>query len=318
MQIKNYNSIFLSLILLLSSVSVSQARTIKAGVMESTPVSIVAEWPIGQDTQIGEHFSARIVEDIISDSGEVHIPRNSRVIGTIMRMDNAKSFHRNGRVDIRFEKIIFPDNITTIDINADGDLIKRNGQKIQLAKQGLKQAGTGALLGAFMGLRFGGILGSSTSSASNLAIGAMTGASISLISFIGKKGKEVEITPGLPMILNITNMEKQNYVAQNMEIPELKKVAAEIISVKDNVIDIAIDNQLEKDIPLTNIKIIDGLGYTIKPNLALSYHDRKAIPAGKSSSYKLKFSPSTKDARYWIVLTDSFNKQEYFREELDY
>lgn len=308
-------SIIILLVLCQSSIS---AKTIKAGIMESTPVSIVAEWPIGKDTQIGEHFSARIVEDIVSDSGEIHIPKNSRVIGTITKMDNAKSFHRNGRVDIKFEKIIFPDNITTIEINADGDLIRHNGKKLKMAKEGLKNTAGGALMGAFLGLRFGGILGTGTSTASNLAIGAVTGASVSLISFIGKKGKEVEINPGLPMILNITNMEKQNYVAQNLGFPEKKRVEAEIISVKDNEIDISIDNQLTKDIPLTNIKIIDGLGYTIKPNLALNYHDIKAIPAMTSTSYKLKFSPTTKDARYWIVLTDSFNKQEYFREELSY
>lgn len=304
--------ILLSAILIGSNV---KAEIIKTGVMESTPVPIIAEWPVDENTQIGEHFSAKIVEDIVGAGNEIIIPKGSRVLGTVVALENAKSFNRDGRVDILFERIILPDNTTTININADGSL--------QVDKRFLEAAGNmalkttgGALLGALAGFRFGGILGTGTSTASNLAIGAITGASLSLISFVSKKGKEIEINPGLPMTLNILEMNSSNYKEQQIAMQNPTDVTALVKDFKNNKIAIEIDNKLKHAIPLTNLKIIDGLGYTVKPNIAFGYHDLKSIPAKSNSTYEFEFNPSTKNSRYWLVLTDSFGKQEYFRKEL--
>lgn len=293
----------------------ANADAIKAGVSENTPVPIIAEWPIGEDTQVGEHFSARIVEDIVSDAGEVFIPKNSRVIGIVTDVTPAKSFNRNGKVDIQFTQIIFPDNITTINIAADGSMIPDKNAKLKFTGDALAKTAGGAILGALAGLKFGGIIGTGSSSASNLAIGAMTGASLSLISFVAKKGDQVEINPGLPMVLNIAQMDKKDYAGQQMASTE-EKVKAMILSYSDKKIEIEIQNQLKHSIPLSNLKIVDGLGYTLKPNIPLNYHDMKSIPAKSVSTYEFEFTPTTKNGRYWLVLTDSFNKQEYFRKEI--
>jgi len=312
-------SIFITLILaMLGPVNASiSSSPLQVGVSENTPVPIVAEWPIGPDTQVGEHFSARIIDDIVSDTGEVFIPKGSRVLGTVISIDAAKSFHRGGKVDIDFEKIIFPDNITAIKINADGSLEKEINKGTRLTKEALGKTATGAIMGAITGFKFGGIVGSGTSTASNIAIGAMTGASLSLITFIAKKGEEIEIFPGLPMILNITDMEQQKYAAQQMlEQEESKEVAAYILRSDEKKISVEIENNLRRAIPLSNLKIVDGLGYTVKPNIPFNYHDSKSIPAKTSATYEFEFNPTSKKGRYWLVLTDSFNKQVYFRKEL--
>lgn len=308
--------IFIALILTILG-PVNSKEPIEVGVSENTPVPIVAEWPIGPDTQVGEHFSARIVEDISSDTGEIFIPKGSRVLGTVVGIEAAKHFHRGGKVDIDFEKIVFPDNITTIRINADGTLVKETGKGAELTKEALGKAATGAIFGAITGFKFGGIVGSGTSTASNIAIGAMTGASLSLISFIAKKGDEVEIFPGLPMILNITDMEKQQYRAQEL-ITETQsnEVEAVILKHKEQKIAVEIENNMRRAIPLSNLKIVDGLGYTVKPNIPFGYHDLKSIPAKSSGTYEFEFNPTSKKGRYWLVLTDSFGKQVYFRKEL--
>jgi hypothetical protein len=312
---KKYLSLILVLNLALLANLKAKAEIIKAGVSQSTPIPIIAEWPINEGTQVGEHFSARIVEDISSETGEVFIPKNSRVIGIVVNVDPAKSFNRNGKVDIQFTKILFPDNVTSIDILADGSMKASSGSKAQQVVDALAKTTGGAVLGAIAGLKFGGIIGTGSSSASNLAIGAMTGASLSLISFIAKKGNQVEINPGLPMVLNINQMQKQEYSLQQM-ISQDDKVKAIILSYNDKKIEIEIENQLKHSIPLTNLKIVDGLGYTMKPNIPLNYHDTKAIPAKSVSTYEFEFTPSTKNGKFWLVLTDSFNKQEYFRKEI--
>ncbi len=312
---KKYLSIILALSLLIINTKPVCAETIKVGISESTPIPIIAEWPINEGTQVGEHFSARIVEDISSEAGEVYIPKNSRVIGVVVAVESAKSFNRNGKVDIQFTKIIFPDNVTSIEILADGTMKASSGSKAEQVVDALAKTTGGAILGAIAGLKFGGIIGTGSSSASNLAIGAMTGASLSLISFIAKKGNQVEINPGLPMVLNINQMQKQDYSGQQI-VSQDDKVKAVILSYNDKKIEIEIENQLKHSIPLTNLKIVDGLGYTMKPNIPLNYHDTKAIPAKSVSTYEFEFTPTSKNGKFWLVLTDSFNKQEYFRKEI--
>lgn len=304
-------------LLLICFIKPVYSQTIKVGVSENTPVPIVAEWPVSSDTQVGEHFSARIVEDIVTDDGIVLIPKNSRVVGTIVDMTTARTFRRNAKVDIRFEKIIFPDNIQTLTINADGLLIKDDHEKMKLAAGAGASAVEGAVLGSLLGFKFGGIIGTGTSSASSLAIGAMSGAGISLITFLSKKGDEVEINPGLPMTLNIVAMDEQKYKQEQL-VMDNPGVNAVILQYNQNKLSIEIENNLRHSIPLTNLKIVDGLGYTVSPNMAFAYHDTKVIPAKSSSTYEFQFNPTTSidKAKYWLVLTDSFNKQEYFRKEI--
>jgi hypothetical protein len=305
------------LLCIIGPLKVESKKPIQVGVSENTPVPIIAEWPIGPDTQVGEHFSAKIVDDIVSDSGEIFIPKGSRVTGTVLAIEPAKSFNRGGKVDINFEKIIFPDNITSINILADGSLEKDPSKNAKFAGQALGKTTAGALLGALAGFKFGGIVGSGTSTASNIAIGAMTGASLSLISFIAKKGDEVEIFPGLPMILNIMDMESQNYKAQQLLNEESSaEVQAHILKQDYNKISVSIENNLRRAIPLSNLKIVDGLGYTVRPNIPFNYHDLKNIPAKTSATYDFEFNPTSKEGRYWLVLTDSFNKQVYFKKEI--
>lgn len=315
-RIANTINLLIIIALLQASFSFASARRIRMGVSENTPVAIVAEWPIGASTQLGEHFSARIVEDVVSSSGEIFIAKNSRVVGRVVDLKTAGAFHRNGKVDIRFEQIIFPDNVTTLNIRADGKL-EKTGKPLKAIGEALGAVAVGAAKGAILGFKFGGIVATGTSAATNLAIGAAGGAGISLISFISKKGRNVEINPGLPMTLNILDMQKQDYMAQQIHKPDqVTRVNAEIIKTKENKLTISIKNDLRHSIPLTNLKIIDGLGYTVKPNISYGYFDTKSIPAKSNDVYDFEFNPLHKSSRYWLVLTDSFGKQEYFRQEI--
>jgi hypothetical protein len=301
--------------LLIAILGPVNASTIEASVSQNTSVPIVAEWPIGADTQVGEHFSARIIEDVVSDTGEIFIPKNSRVMGTVIDIKEAQSFHRGGQVNINFEKIIFPDNISVLKIDADGTLTKQN-RILAKTGEGALQTMKGAITGASLGFRFGGIIGSGSSTASNIAIGAATGASISLISFIASKGQEVEINPGLPMILNINDMQSQKYKGLSLAKDLEKPVQAHIKRINEKRVSVNISNNLDQELPLTNLKIVDALGYTIKPNIGYKYHDKKVIAPNSIKQYEFEFTPTTKNAKYWIVLTDSFGKQEYFRQEI--
>lgn len=308
-------TILLIIVLQLITNSVN-AAVIKAGVMETTPISIVAEWPISSDTQVGEHFSARVIEDLVSSAGEIIIPRNSRVIGLIKDVQNAKTFHRDAKVDIEFEKIVFPDNVQTLFIKADGTLIKDEMKNIKLAGNAIKATTMGAAWGALTGLKFGGVLGLGTSYGSNLAIGAMTGSSIALISFISKSGKDVEIYPGLPMVLNIITLQEQNYKGQHLVKNIDTGVDIKILSYHNDEVMLEITNYTKRAISLSNLKIVDALGYAVHPDLIYDRLNSPYIAPYTAARFKFKFATRKQDTREWIVITDNFNKQEYCRVEI--
>lgn len=323
----NYAVIATILYLLYLSFNPALAEApIKAGVMESTPLQVVAEWSINPDTQEGEHFSARVVDSFIGPEGEVLIPRNSRVVGTIVKVDGAKTFHRDAEVTVRFEKIIFPDNITSIEIQADGSLRqsvannRTKPEKILSAAgaiaQGAIETGMGAFTGATLAYKFGGLIGIGTSGTNIAMVGAGAGASFALVKFIANRGEDLEIFPGTPMTLKMVSMQEQNILEQQMQAADTG-VKVDIVKRRGNKLAIKIHNELDEAIPLTNLKIIDGLGYTVKPEQGFKFFDTKRIPANSEFSYEFRF-PSRENSknREWLVLTDSFGTQEYFRVEI--
>ena len=52
---------------------------------------------VNKYTQEGEHFSARVVEDVVLDSGEILIPKQSKVKGTIVKIQKHVSLEEQLR-----------------------------------------------------------------------------------------------------------------------------------------------------------------------------------------------------------------------------
>lgn len=307
---------FLVLISMVVFAEVIHAETIKLGIHEVKPVAIVAEWPINNHTQVGEHFSARVVEDIVTDTGEIFIPKNSRVVGRVHSVKDSKFFNRSGKVDIKFEKIVYPDHIHSLAIQADGLLIPEKYKAAKVIGGAVKETLFGAAIGAAKGFKFAGIVGAGSSTGSNVAIGAAAGAGLSLISFISKRGSDVKIYPGLPMTLNIEQLEKSKFKEQHLAAVTTG-VKADIKKFKKNKVKLEIANDTKDAIPLANLKIVDALGYTTHPVQGFKYFDQKVIPANSKAEYEFTFPEQASKTRQWLVLTDSFNKQEFFKVELN-
>jgi hypothetical protein len=313
----------LTIILLINLISISGgeyfflksgqvcANPVKLGALETTPVQVVAEWPVDKYTQEGEHFIARVVEDVILDNGEVLIPKNSKVKGHITNITNEKSFRRAGRVDIEFKEIVFPDNINSIKILADGSLVEDKHKLLKAVGQGSVKVLGGAALGAIIGFRFAGVLGSSLSG-SNLMIAAGTGAGLALVSFISENGKELKIEPGLPMTLSLMNMENKTCTEQAMP-PADTKVSVKILNKSRDKLKLQIENKNNKALRLANLKVVDNLGYVKHAIKTFSYFDRRDIPANSIQEYIVDLPSKGIDTGRWLVLTDSFDKEEYFR-----
>jgi hypothetical protein len=305
--------IFVGLFLISFFISLdAYSETIKAGIVETVPVSIVAEWPISYKTQVGEHFSARVIEDILGADGEVIIPRNSRVVGRVIDVAGPKSFRRNSKIDIQFEKIVLPDNVQSIVINADGSMLRERGAIALDLAEGLSQTIGGAAKGAMLGLKFAGIAGMASSYGNTVMIGAAAGAGLSLVSFVARRGDYIELQPGTPMTMNLISIEKQKYKEQLIAEFE-SPIEAEVVKYRNNKLKVQIQNKSSQEISLANLKIIDGLGVSVHPLREYAYFDKKLIPAGSTDIYEIEFPNCNSKNKLWLVLTDSFNKKEFFR-----
>jgi len=302
---------YLFLVFINSSQIEAFASTIKLGALETTPVQVVAEWPIDKHTQAGEHFIARVVEDVVLDNGEVLIPKNSKVKGHVSSIRNEKSFRRAAQVDIEFQEIVFPDNINCIKILADGSLASDEHKLLKALTHGSARVLGGAAIGALIGFRFAGVLGSSLNG-SNLMLGAGIGAGTALVSFISEKGKELKIEPGLPMTLALNHMEDKAYKEQLLPATQTG-VIAKVLQKKEDKLKIQIENKNNQNLSLANLKVIDNLGYikhAIKP---FGYFDKRDIPANSTQEYLIDLPSKGINTGRWLVLTDSFDKEEYFR-----
>jgi hypothetical protein len=284
----------------------------KLGISETMPIKVVAEWPVTENTAVGEHFTARVIEDVVSTNGEILIPRSSHVKGTVVNLERARMFRRQAKVEIKFTEIIMPDNVSKLKIQADGSLIKDKNFMWKEAGKLVLEVGKGAALGAYAGFRIGGLMGAA-SDGSPLMIGAGVGASAALISFITAKGQALNIQPGLNMTLSLYHMEDNALKAQAMsERPSL--VQAEILDQDDGKLTVKIASELNTKLSLNNLKVIDSLGYTSK---VLQDHDFfKDHYVQAHSSRQLELDLPTQHfskAAQWLVLTNSFNTEEYFR-----
>ena len=196
-------------------------------------------------------------------------------------------------------------------ILADGSLVDDEHKILKAVGAGSLRVLGGAALGAILGFRFAGVLGSSLSG-SNLAIAAGTGASIALVSFISEKGKELKIEPGLPMTLSLVEMEKRALAEQSM--PKFDtKVSVKVIKKNRDSLKLLIENKHEHALSLANLKVIDNLGYVKHAIKTFNYFDEKSIPAKSSQEYLVNLPSKGIDTGRWLVLTDSFDKEEYFR-----
>ena len=288
------------------------SKPISIGIEESTPVPVVAEWPISEHTEAGEHFVAKVTRDVFTETGEVIIPRGARVKGYITEIKKAGWFRRKGQAKIRFNQIVWPDNVQSVSILADGKIVKDNNAFMRTLGKAGKEVAAGAALGAITGFQFGGLISSASSYGMPIAIGAGAGAGLALVTFAAAKGRRLQIDPGLPMVLNLISMNEQRYKEQHIGTIKTS-VEAKVIKKRKNHIEIEIDNQRDAPIALGNLQIVDSLGYKQRAIQEFSYFSNKEIPPKTKQVYKVSLPKHVNKSHKWLILTDSFNKEEFFR-----
>ena len=142
-----------------------------------------------------------VVQDGLMYKNDVIIPQGSLVYGTLTKARNATYASINGRVVIKFNKVVTPEN-QVYDITAETiDFTVSNEGKVG---KSVKSAATTAVVGAALGLLFG-LLSDNGHAGRSAAIGAGIGAGSSLVYSAAEKGVDAEIPSFTELELTLTS-----------------------------------------------------------------------------------------------------------------
>lgn len=164
----------------------------------STPISS-AYTTVGQTIQIslGSDFCY---------NGNMIAPAGSTVYGTVIESSKAKRGSINGKLCIRFNRIITPYGlqipISAVIKTSDNSGVLVGGTKVDVAKDYAKDTVGGAAVGALSGLVFGALAGGNVGRGA--ALGTAVGAGGGLVKSGFDKGNDVEIPAGASLELILT------------------------------------------------------------------------------------------------------------------
>ena len=148
----------------------------------------------------GDVVNAVLKEDWLY-KGYTVAPKGSIVTGSLVNANPAKIGSRNGSVDIVFTKVVTPDG-KTLDISTQNiEFSVTNEGKVKsviTATVGM------AVLGALLGLAIAALTGDSSQLAQGAIIGASIGGGSALVTNVAQKGVDAEI-PAYTDIEIITN-----------------------------------------------------------------------------------------------------------------
>jgi hypothetical protein len=72
-------------------------------------------------TQKGSEVDATLSQPLLDQQGRLILPAGTRLLGSVLRVRPARSFHRNGQLRIAFRQVILPDGaVQTVDTSLQG------------------------------------------------------------------------------------------------------------------------------------------------------------------------------------------------------
>ena len=170
-----------------------------------TTLQVVLETTLStKNSKEGEMFRSRVVMPVFANEREV-LPIGCTVEGTVVRLKQPGRVTGKAEMQLRPEKITFPDG-TTVDLTATltgaqtGDDTKVDSEEGTVKASGSEGMNTrGVITSAGTAAVLGGVMAGGTGA----AIGAGAVGAIALLSQIFKRGKDAELGPGTEITLEL-------------------------------------------------------------------------------------------------------------------
>ena len=185
------------------------APALRAGTVTlpaGTQLSVILETTLStKTTQAGDRFRARVVMPVWVNQREV-LPVGTAVEGTVATLKGPSRVKGRAEMQLRPEKLLLPDgrdsvlgaSIESAKSDDDTKIVGKEGTAQAGGKDGInkRQAASGAVLGAAVGL--------ATAGGTGAAIGAGAVGAAVLLRQVFKKGKDASLNAGTELVLETT------------------------------------------------------------------------------------------------------------------
>ena len=274
----------------------------------------------------GDYFSGILSEEDAKDLG---VPFESKLIGKVTRIKQAKSFNRDGKIEVHVDGLVLPDGDT---VKVDAKFESSHEKPIKhFSKEILEHSAelsAGAAVGALDALRYTGLPTAISTYGISVGAGAALGLGLSLIGTSTKKGDEIAnngfSVSTLKLLDDFVFLEELPEISQT-----LKAFSAETYGVKIDikdvrkmfsaelgdflVIDLSLENKNSKTVHASDIILVSKRH--LKPiysnPLITGLEGFKAIKKNKTKNLKLAFSLSkiNKKDNYKLHLIDPISEK---------
>lgn len=219
-------------------------------------------------TMAGDYFSAFITE---TDAQKLGVPFGSKLIGEVKKSKQAKSFHRDGDLEVHVGHLMLPDG-DMVAVDANFESVNQAPVKHvtkALAKE-VTTVGASALVGAKDALSYTGIHTAIATHGISVGIGAGLGLGLGLLGAIGKDGEIASTNFGtstLKLKDDFVFLEELPIMAQNLKIlsPETYGIDIDVKDIRKLfsaefgdflLFDVDLKNNTPKDLFLSDFVLV--------------------------------------------------------------
>lgn len=277
-----------------------------------------------------DEFFAQITGDVSTDKGVI-IPAGSYAHGSIEDLRGARRLGRDGFVDMKFDYIVTPDGRK---IPIEASMTTKANPVKAVAKHVAKDTGYmlgGGAVGGWVALNMLGLPAAVVSHGGTVAGGAGIGAVAGLTVALSEKGKEVMITPGDEIKVEVKSsvelpvMRPEAFTEEEITCDGLNIKITNMKVEKDpfgqpNLITLSvlIDNQTKKTFSIFDMALVNDLKEIYYP----SPFDNtdfwfSRVNSGDRTATRLSFAVNNPKRKHWLVVYDTYTRKPFVKVSLN-
>lgn len=306
------------------------------GAVQSIPKGTKVEFTLtsyinSSITHKGDEVYMRISGNVPGQEG-VSIPGGWYAHGYVTEAKGAQSMHRNGYVEVEFDKLVSPDGHSECDFPAK--LSTKDSAMTSTLKEvafGTKCTSVGALGGAICSVQLTGIGGAIATHGISVGVGAGVGAALGIIGAIKRQGNDESLYGGDDIKLTISEpimlpAFKQNLIPSAQKAPKLKDMIISVNKIRfakdpsgDSQsrlldVDMTVDNHTKRSYSPRQFIVLDDKGHEFTPWIGEDLKRlMQKIGPEQSERIDVLYEVNSGKHKYWLSLREPSTGAELSR-----
>ncbi|HEY9683124.1 MAG TPA: hypothetical protein V6C86_16215 [Oculatellaceae cyanobacterium] len=282
-------------------------------------------------THKGDEVYMRISGNVPGQEG-VSIPGGWYAHGYVTEAKSAQNMHRNGYVEVEFDKLVSPDGHSECDFPAK--LSTKDSAITSTLKEvafGTKCTSVGALGGAICSVQLTGIGGAIATHGISVGVGAGVGAALGIIGALKRQGNDESLYGGDDIKLTISEpimlpAFKQNMIPSAQKAPKLKDMIISVNKIRfakdpsgDSQsrlldVDMTVDNHTKRSYSPRQFIVLDDKGHEFTPWIGEDLKRlMQKIGPEQSERIDVLYEVNSGKHKYWLSLREPSTGAELSR-----